>query len=309
MENNIESFDVRLDKYLRGLMTAEEEQEFIAELKADPEKLDHAQTLALAISQMKDIRLKQSILLTEKIKSMKRDEFVNDRKKPDNLNEFDKDVSDFISYKMTDYEIMKFKALVETNPQYEQRFKHYVESIGQTGIETTAAYKKSPIAIETEKNTRTRKWFRRGIITIAAACLIGFAMLFLTPRAPIETEGDRLCSEFAYSSTEGGVTRGKTSSLPELQELYDNVSFGQDMEYTAMKLEILYEIASSDTYTDYSDHANEIGWNAALAYIKEDNRTEAIEILNKIIKANPGKAIADRAKELIERIKKLEVEE
>ena len=62
------------------------------------------------------------------------------------------------------------------------------------------------------------------------------------------------------------------------------------------ELEPIY--ANLDSDFTYSAYANDIAWNLALAYIKDDQTDKAINILEKLEKDNPDTPIAAKASEL-----------
>ena len=62
------------------------------------------------------------------------------------------------------------------------------------------------------------------------------------------------------------------------------------------ELEPIY--ANLDSDFTYSAYANDIAWNLALAYIKNDQIDKAVALLNKIEKDNPDTPIAVKVNEL-----------
>ena len=62
------------------------------------------------------------------------------------------------------------------------------------------------------------------------------------------------------------------------------------------ELEPIY--ANLDSDFTYSAYANDIAWNLAFAYIKDDQTDKAINILEKLEAENPGTPIAVKASEL-----------
>ena len=70
------------------------------------------------------------------------------------------------------------------------------------------------------------------------------------------------------------------------------------------ELEPIY--VSLDSDFTYNAYANDIAWNLALAYIKDDQTNKAIPILEKLVEDNPDAPIAFKAQNVIKEIKKLE---
>lgn len=74
--NNYEIFDAKVDRLLRHQMTFQEEQEFKAELAANPELMGRARTMALMIKSMSEIGLKRDQQFVDEIKGMSEAEFI-----------------------------------------------------------------------------------------------------------------------------------------------------------------------------------------------------------------------------------------
>jgi thioredoxin-like negative regulator of GroEL len=59
-----------------------------------------------------------------------------------------------------------------------------------------------------------------------------------------------------------------------------------------------------ETYNDYTDYSSEIGWNLAIAYLKDNNKKDASVVLEKLVaQAESGNAIHAKAIELLEKLK------
>ena len=69
------------------------------------------------------------------------------------------------------------------------------------------------------------------------------------------------------------------------------------------ELEPIY--LSLNTDFTYYPWANDIAWNLALAYIKDDQIDKAVLILNKLKDDNPDTPIYNKAEELIKKLKDL----
>jgi Tfp pilus assembly protein PilF len=58
-----------------------------------------------------------------------------------------------------------------------------------------------------------------------------------------------------------------------------------------------------ETYNDYTDYSSEIGWNLAIAYLKDNNKKDAKVMLEKLISSSEdSSAIHSKAKELLEKL-------
>ena len=95
------------------------------------------------------------------------------------------------------------------------------------------------------------------------------------------------------------------NTLKELAKVFKNVETGDNLTETIAQLRKFYSLAKSDEYSDYSLYTVDIAWNLAVAHLKNNDRKEAIKVLEEIIQDNQGKAIADKAAELIKKIEKI----
>lgn len=68
----------------------------------------------------------------------------------------------------------------------------------------------------------------------------------------------------------------------ELTILFDNANKGKDLGNTVKRLTVLWQLATIDTYNEYTESASEIGWHLAIAYLKEGKKDEAIAVIDKL---------------------------
>lgn len=76
------------------------------------------------------------------------------------------------------------------------------------------------------------------------------------------------------------------------------------MDKTTRRLSVLWELSVMKTYNDYTNEAPYIGWNLAIAYLKDNNKEEAKTVLTKLLQTTEsGSAVNGKAKELLEKLK------
>lgn len=99
-------------------------------------------------------------------------------------------------------------------------------------------------------------------------------------------------------------TRGGESPVDnELSALYDQVENGDRMHDAIKSLERLWSESRSDTYNDYTEYSPEIGWILANAYIRDNDKDKAIDVLTILeSESEPGSAMAEKARELREKV-------
>ncbi len=65
----------------------------------------------------------------------------------------------------------------------------------------------------------------------------------------------------------------------ELTTLFNNVAEGKDLDNTTSRLQTLWELSKQDTYNDYTDYAPYIGWNLAIGYLRNYEKTKSKDVL------------------------------
>ena len=75
---------------------------------------------------------------------------------------------------------------------------------------------------------------------------------------------------FESSSFVRGVDTGSVEK--ELNSLFAKVKSGDDSDNTIKRLSLLWELSTMETYNDYTDYAPQIGWNLAIAYLKDNDK-------------------------------------
>ena len=114
--------------------------------------------------------------------------------------------------------------------------------------------------------------------------------------------GDRYLS---LISTDISYMKGEMSEdvSKELETLFNNVTNGKDLKYTITRLREAYSL-SADEDSEYNHVRNRIGWNLAMAYLKDGDRGNAKPILKALITDpdNDGKAIQERSQQVLENI-------
>ena len=87
--------------------------------------------------------------------------------------------------------------------------------------------------------------------------------------------------EYANTFPVSTIVRGETNADidTELTTLFNNVAEGKDLDNTTSRLQTLWELSKQDTYNDYTDYAPYIGWNLAIGYLRNYEKTMARNVL------------------------------
>jgi hypothetical protein len=250
MENEFNNIDERLlhederiAKYLKGKMTADEEQLFMQELDTNAELKEKAVAMARLARAMKEIGIAS-----------------------------DKDVvSEFLD-------------------------------VDSDTVKTVAKD-----AIVTKKKGKIITWRRTATWLSAAAsvALLVWGGFSFNDYRKTTSLGEEYSTVFSSSQfIRGGEDNAEIEN--KLAKLFDNVASKKDLDNTLHELSLCWQLATQETYNDYTDYASEIGWNLAIGHLKNNDKKKAKVVLSKLIDIAPeGTAIGDKARELLKKIEEL----
>ena len=143
------------------------------------------------------------------------------------------------------------------------------------------------------KKTSSLRW-----ISIAASFALVLTVSYFVYDYSATT---RLGKEYAYAFPVSEVIRGEEDEdvVNTLTLLFDNVANGKDIDNTIKQLEGLWALAQSDTYNGYTTYEPYIGWNLAVAYLRNNDKKDAKAVLEQLQTMYPeGTAIGDKVVEL-----------
>ena len=137
-----------------------------------------------------------------------------------------------------------------------------------------------------------------------AASLVGIVWLGIGYNNYRHTTGLGDAYDGAFPSSM--IVRGAethTEAEKKLEQLFTNVKENKSIDDAIHELSLYWELSQMETYNDYTDYSAEIGWNLAIAYLKDNNKQEAKKVLEKLISSTEdSSAINTKAKELLEKI-------
>lgn len=93
-----------------------------------------------------------------------------------------------------------------------------------------------------------------------------------------------LGKEYANTFPTTSIIRGETNTdvETELSTLFNNVAEGKDLDNTTSRLKTLWDLSKQETYNDYSDYAPYIGWNLAIGYLENYEKSMAHNVLSEM---------------------------
>lgn len=238
--------DDRIVAYLKGKMSEEEGQQFMKELKENPELKEKAIAVARLVKGLKKVGLEQ------------------DKKTQD-------------AFLASSDEGVKASAEQAINKQEE-------ESAGKEA--------------KTFSMRKTATW-----LSIAASliCIVWLGLAYNNYRKTIG-----LGDEYANTFDTGIIVRGEEGTgeaEKKLSALFQNVKDNRDLDETIHELSLCWELSTMEVYNDYTDYSADIGWNLAIAHLKDNNKKEAKAVLEKLISDfEEGSAVREKATELLKKI-------
>ena len=196
----------------------------------------------------------------------------------------------FVRGEMTEEEETAFKQEIKADPELRSHVLATVSLI--KGIrEQNAKKEKELIQQNTKDIVRTLVWWATSIAAV-------FAIIFGYSIDKRHQELANLVSPYYMQYDVKELSRGDTDStlVYHLYSLFNE----RNADKTIKELEPIY--ATLDTDFTYHAYANDIAWNLALAYIKNDQINKAIPVLEKLAAENPDMPIATKAIALMKKL-------
>ena len=199
-------------------------------------------------------------------------------------------IESFLRGEMTPEEESTFKQEIQADSELRAHVRSTVALI--RGIRNQNAEQEKTIIAKYD-NSRIRS-------IMAWACSIAavIAIFFSYSKDKRFNELSSIVSPYYTEYSMSEYSRGDVDSatVAHLYTLFNNVKAQRNMSKIIKELEPIYTNLDSD-FT-YSVYANDIAWNLALAYIKNDQIDKAINILKVVVADNPDTPIAVKASEL-----------
>ena len=311
--NSMEDFDKRVERFLKKQLTHEEELAFIEALKADKALLERAKTLALAIDEMGKLRSSRDVAVIKGIAALDEKAYQAAIWSNDQMSHFDDLTNRFLKKQLTPEEEAQYLNKLKEIPALRERAQVIALAVEQMGEVSKEASRDIIGRIGKQSETAYRRtaklpakqvrlWPR--VARYAAAASVIFFVGFGGYKYYQYDQTISLGAEY-YQPMDAIYRSPEDNTLKELSSVFKNVETGDNLTETITQLTKFYSLAKSDEYSDYSLYTVDIAWNLAIAHLKDNDRKAAIKILEEIIQDNQGKAIADKAAELIKKIEKI----
>ena len=171
------------------------------------------------------------------------------------------------------------------------------------GMETVGG-EQDRLMIEKMKTANGKKLAPVWWMSIAASLIIIFTVGYhVYDRSQTIALGQQYA--YVFSTETESLIRGEEDEdvANKLNVLFDNAANGKDLKNTISQLEELWALAQSDTYNDYTTYEPYIGWNLAIAYLRNNDKREARTALEQMQMNYPeGTSIGDKIVELLKEL-------
>lgn len=232
-----------------------------------------------------------------------------------NLENFDMRLELFLKNKMTEEEGKVFLSELRNNPELRERAQAMAAAIknmkelkyeyGQRVASKIERLSEREFRNETKLPHKARIISLRTFAKMSvAACFIGI-ITFGTYRYYIYNETIALGNSYYSEIPTEMVVRDADDVSVQLAQLFNNVKNNEDLDNTILNLEERFSLAISEEFNDYTNYINDIGWNLAIAHLKDGDRDRAIETLELLISHSESDIVIEKCKKLINDIKQL----
>lgn len=238
------------------------------------------------------------------------------------MSRFDEMLSRYIKGRLSDAEEVEFNRLIAENEELRNKAiatARLVKAMNEVGSEqdndTIEAIKQSSkedikrtatsISGTTIKNPRILT-FRKFVVSFSAAASIRLCIFGGYKYYKYE-QVTSLGSEYLAYFPASEFSRGENDGVSDiLKELYSDIETKHNLGDAIARLSGMWTESRGDTFNDYTEYMPEIGWMLANAYLRNNDKSKALEVLGILIAESPeGTAMGDKARELKEKVEKL----
>lgn len=214
------------------------------------------------------------------------------------MDGIDERIETFLRGEMSAEEEAAFKLEILQNPELRSRAMAMTSLIKGLQKHNTAR----EATILKEKATKSRV---RPILWWACSVAAVFAIFFGIYKDHRYRMLDATVSPYYTEYDMSDISRGNVDSamVAHLYGLFSQIQENRSVSNIINELEPIYN--SLDNDFTYNAYANDIAWNLALAYVKDDQIDKAIAVLQKLKVDNPDMPIYNKADGLIKKLQDL----
>ena len=215
------------------------------------------------------------------------------------IDGIDERIEAFLRGQMNEKEEAAFKQEISMNPVLRKHVLAMTSLI--KGLQNQNAAREKTIIKE-----NTAKLRIRAVLWWACSIAAVFAIFFGAYKDHRYRILDTTVSPYYTEYDIDEISRGDvdTAMAVHLYGLFLQIQENRNVSHIIKELEPIYK-SLDDDFT-YQPWANDIAWNLALAYVKDDNIEKAISILQKLKDDNPDMPISIKADALMKKLKEIQ---
>lgn len=214
------------------------------------------------------------------------------------MDGIDERIEAFLRGEMTAEEEAAFKQEIRQNPELRSRVMAMTSLI--KGLHDQNSAKEAAIIKENTVKSKVRPLLYWAC-SIAAVLVIAFGIYKDHRYRMLDATVSPYYTEYDMSDVSRGDLDSATTS--HLYDLFIQIQENRSVSDIIKELEPIYN--SLDENFTYNAFANDIAWNLALAYVKDDQIDKAITILQKLKTDNPDTPIYNKVNKLIKKLQGL----
>lgn len=219
------------------------------------------------------------------------------------IEDFDAKTERYLKGEMTDGEEKEYTQLLNTDNELKQRAKAMAYLVKNIRAEQNARIIADTIKAAKASAHDSFKAWRAKLTAVAAIGLIIIGLGYTIHNVKANASHE-LASQY-WSSYSSGTTRGNEETAEEDARLEKAIQETLSGKVEAIEtLKKCYE-ESADPNNTASYYRATYAWHLALAYLDQNRRDEAKEILRTITQEQKGKAMGDDAEKLTKQIDEL----
>lgn len=216
------------------------------------------------------------------------------------MDDVDERIESFLRGTMSTEEESDFKREIKHNPELRARAMTLALLLKETQAEVAERDKEVVHSVKMNNPSKARS-----VVWWACSIAAVFAIFFSIYKDRRYSMLDATLSPYYSEYEEAEIIRGETDpdAVTHLYSLFNQIPKSRNVSSIIKELEPIYSSLNVD-YTFYP-FANDISWNLALAYIKNDQIDKAMTILEKLKSDNPDTPLFIKADELLNKLKKM----
>jgi len=334
-----ESDETLIELYLSGLMSQEEEDDFLKKLVADTDLRTNALAQAFLIKAIRKIQNEDNRVLEAAKNTSVSD--INSLFEELQTEDDDMLIDSYLQGNLSESEIEAFQERLNSDKEFKERVAAItilakgiqiqqeqdnkiikdakslskediiatIKDAAQDPVAATKPYAASqePAAVQ-EPAAASRPghiWYRRMAAAAVVLIVVGIGWDYHNSSVSMNYADQGIEKAVSDLAGERFIKGDGEDVADELRVLFENVRKKNDLPLTITKLEKLYNSATDEYAHVEDDYVDQISLALASAYIYDGQKTKAKDVLNHLIN-DPDAApeIKDKAKQMLDNIRK-----